>query len=107
MKLNVYVAFNQFLGCSGQPIFDDHEPEVFSKQFERFLLTKDDAQVFQYENVSFYFIGSFDDETMKFDVQKNPLKLLDCNIVLETRKIKAKLLDAARQKEIEESKDGK
>lgn len=105
MKLFVYVAFNQFLNCTGQPKFDDHTPDVFSKSFERHLMTSDDSQVFQFENVSWFHLGEYDDETMEFNVLKTPLKILECNSVLETRKIKAKLLEAAkaRKEEISDS----
>lgn len=110
MKLTVFVAMNLFLGCTGQPKFDDHEPDVFGKQFERFLLTADDAKVFSYENVVWYHLGTYDDETMKFEALKEPVVVVRCSDVLSQRKIKAKLLEAAQEKEAEASEvenDGK
>ena len=105
MKLFVYVAFNAFLGCSGQPKFDDHTPDVFSASFKRMLLTAEDEKAFTFENVSWFCLGEYDDETMEFKSKGQALKLFDCNQVLETRKIKAKMLEAAKQREREEQEN--
>lgn len=99
MRLSVLVARNAFLGCTGQPKFDDHTPDVFAKSFERHLLTGEEAQVFQFENVSWFHLGDYDDETMKFEALKEPVKILDCGKVLEERKIRSKLIDSAKEKE--------
>lgn len=100
MKLNIFVAKNLFLGCSGQPKFDDHEPEVFQKSFERHLLTAEPEKVFQFENVNWYHLGSFDDESMKIDLLNEPVLLIRCSDVLNQRKIKEKLLDEAKAREV-------
>lgn len=101
MKLYVYVAFNRFLECSGQPKFDDHTPEVFAASFKRMLLTSDDEKAFTFENTAWYLLGEYDDETMIFKAKDGAVKLFDCNDILEVRKIKAKLLDAAKKREEE------
>lgn len=102
MKLTVLVAMNLFLGCSGQPKFDDHEADVFGKQFERFLMTAEDSKVFSYENVVWYHLGNYDDETMKFEALKEPVVVCRCSDILSKRKIKAKLLEEAQKREASE-----
>lgn len=99
MKLNVFIAKNLFLGCTGQPKFDDHEPDVFTKQFERFLATGEESKVYQYENVCWYHLGSYDDETMKFELNQEPVLLVRCSDILSDRKIKAKLMEEAAARE--------
>lgn len=106
MKLYVYVAFNRFLECSGQPKFDDHTPDVFSASFKRMLLTCDDEKAFSFENTSWFLLGEYDDESMVFKSQGDAVKLFDCNEVLESRKLKAKILEAARARESENVDDG-
>ena len=79
MRLSVFIAKNLFLGCTGRPVFDDHTPEVFQKGIERQLMTAEDEKVFQSENVLWYHLGFYDDETMKFDLLDEPLLLVRCS----------------------------
>lgn len=99
MKLHILSALNAYLSCFAQPKFDDHEPDVFAKQFERHLLTAEPEKVFQFENVIWYHIGTFDDETGKIELLKEPVVILRCSDVLNQRKIKEKLLDEAKARE--------
>lgn len=99
MKLNVYVVKNTFLGCSGQPIFDDHEPDVFSKQVERSLLTGPEEKVFKHQNSIWYHIGSYDDESLKFSPVAEPVRLLDCGQVLDDRKVRLSIIAKAQKME--------
>lgn len=105
MKLNVFIAKNLYLGCTGQPIFDDHSPEAFQKGLERQLMTGDEDKVFIHENTVWYHLGSYDDETMKFDILSEPVLLVRCSDVLSDRKIKSKLIEEAKKREGES--DGK
>ena len=108
MKLNVYVFKNLTLGCSGNPRFDDHEPEVFAKGLERAVLTAKAEDIAQYTNVELYHIGSYDDETLRFESQA-PVLLVDFNKVLDDRKIRLKILaevQKAREKK-EKEENGK
>lgn len=106
MKLNVFVFRNSVLGCSGNPIFDDHEPEVFAKQLERVIITAQVEKIAQYENTSLYFIGSYNDETLRFESVKDPVLLLDLNQTLEDRKVKYEILTKLKELK-EEKEDGK
>ena len=103
MKLNVFVFKNSILGCSGNPRFDDHEPEVFAKGIERMLITADADRVAQFENTTVYHIGEYDDETLRFKPVQDPVLLLDCNLVLEARKVKYEILAKIREKKEEEA----
>jgi len=102
MIVHVLMAYNAYLECSAQPKFDDHDPEVFAKQFERFLLSGEEDRVFSYENVVWYHVADYDDESMKMIPVKEPVRLLDCNKVLDRRKIKSKLIEEARNREVKE-----
>lgn len=106
MKLNVFIAKNNYLECTGRPVFDDHEPDVFKKGIERQLMTAEDDRVFQSENVVWYHLGSYDDETMKFDLLDEPVLLVRCSEILSARKIKAKLIENALKAEKEAVEDG-
>lgn len=99
MKLNVFIAKNLYLGCTGQPIFDDHEAIAFQKGLERQLMTGDEEKVFVHENTVWYHLGSYDDETMKFDLLDEPVVLVRCSDILSERKIKARLIEDAQKKE--------
>ena len=99
MKLNVFVAKNLYLGCTGQPIFDDHTAEAFQKGLERQLMTCDEEKAFVHENTVWYHLGSYDDETMKADFLSEPVLLVRCSDVLSQRRIKSKLIEEAKKKE--------
>lgn len=107
MKLNVFVFRNSVLGCSGNPIYDDHEPDVFAKQLERVIITASAEKIAQYENTSLYFIGCYDDETLRFESVKDPVLLLDLNQVLEDRKVKYEILKKVQEMRKEKESDGK
>lgn len=102
MKLNIFIAKNLYLGCTGQPIFDDHEAEAFKKGLERQLMTGEESKVFIHENTVWYHLGSYDDETMKFDLCEEPVLLVRCSDILSDRKIKSKLIEEAKKREVEE-----
>lgn len=109
MKLNLYIFRNATLECSGNPIFDDHEPEVFAAQLERKIMVEKPENNIQFTNASLYHLGSYDDETMRFDLLKDPKLLLDCNLALEKKKVKLAILAELQKKTQEEkevSKDG-
>lgn len=107
MKLSLFIAKNLYLGCTGRPIFDDHTAEVFKKGIERNLMTCDDAKAFEQENICWYYLGTYDDEDMVFDILKEPLLLVRCSDILSDRKIKARLIEEALKKEKEVVEDGK
>lgn len=106
MKLNIFVFRNSILGCSGNPIYDDHEPDVFATQLERVIITAAADKVHQYENTSLYFIGTYDDEKLRIEAAKDPVLLLDLNQVLEDRKLKFEILNKVKEMK-EEKVDGK
>ena len=89
--------------CTGNPLFDDHEPDVFAKQLERVLMVGQKEKIFQYTNANLYFIASYDDETMRFEPVQDPVLLLDCNLILQKRGIKEEFVKEA-QEIIEEQK---
>ena len=107
MKLNIYIQRNKILQCTGQPIFVDREPDVFSKQTERSLLTESAEKVVQFENVDIYHIGVYDDESMELKAINPAVKILDCGLVLEDRKLKEEILAQARLLKKGKEKDGK
>ena len=98
MKLNIFIFRNKKLKCTGQPYFDDHEPEVFAKSFERMLQTASEEKVYQYENVDLYHLATYDDESMVL-TPVEPLKILDCTLVLDERGVRTSIL-----KQVEEEK---
>ena len=102
MKLNVYVIRNKKLKCTGQPIFDDHEPDVFSTSFERMLLTAPEEKVFMYENCDLYHLANYDDESMVL-TPVEVVKLVDCSLALDERGLQRTILEKA--KEAENSKE--
>lgn len=106
MRLNIYVFKNLTLGCSGNPIFDDHEPDVFSKGMERKVMTEKPEAVVAYTNTELYHIGVYDDESLRFE-NCEPKLLLDFNKVLDDRKIRYEIMkkvQEAREKKSQEVK---
>lgn len=104
MKLFVYVAFNSYLECSGNPRFESHDPDSFATSFKRFLLSGDLDKVAPFENVSWYQIGVYDDEKMTLEGLKEPLFLLRCDEILDKRKVKEQIIEQA--KNLKENQDG-
>lgn len=85
MLLHVICLRNKGLKCFCNPIFDDHEPEVFAKSLERFILSDDKGNANQYKKTAVYWIGTFNDETGEFKAIA-PELLLDCDDVFAVRK---------------------
>lgn len=96
MRLNIYVFKNLTLGCSGNPIFDDHEPDVFSKGLERKVMTAKPEEVVAYTNTELYHIGVYDDESLRFE-EVQPTLLLDFNKVLDDRKVRYEILKKVQE----------
>lgn len=105
MKLNIYVFKNLTLGCSGNPIYDDHEPDVFSKGMERKILTSKPEEVVQFTNTELYHIGIYDDETLRF-TNCEPVLLLDFNKVLDDRKVRFEILKKVQEAREASKKEG-
>lgn len=97
MRLYIYVAFNAYLECSGNPRFESHSPESFATSFKRFLLTGDAEKVAPFENVSWYQVGIYDDESMKIESLKEPLLLLRCDEILDKRNVKLQIINEAEK----------
>ena len=109
MTLSVFVFRNAILESTGLPVFDDHDADTFKTQFQRSLIASKPEQVMKYENTSLYYLGQYDDEKLQFILEPDPVLLLDCNFVLEKRRVLYELLAKARkEKEASEGdKDGK
>lgn len=103
MRIEMFVFKNLYLECTGQIIFDDHTPEAFAKGQERRLLTGKPEEVFPFENTLLYHLGSYDDETMKFEPKESPVLILKCNEVLESRKLKEAMMKKAQESEVSEN----
>lgn len=111
MKLNIYIFRNAVLECTGNPQFDDHEPDIVAKQLERQLMTANKEKAATYSNTCFYHLGFYDDETMRFEPLKDPVLILDCNLVLEKAKVRQAFIAEAQKilesEKKEVKKDGK
>lgn len=107
MKLSIFIAKNLYLGCTGTPVFDDHSSEAFAKGLERQLMIGEEEKVFQHENTVWYYLGTYDDESLKFDLLDEPLLLVRCSDVLSERRIKSKLIEEAQKRESKGDEDVK
>lgn len=106
MKLQVYVYKNLTLGASAKPIYETDEPEVISKQLERSVIMSEPEKIAHLTNVEFYHLGTYDDETMKFELHSSPVLLIDFNKVLDERKVRLAILDQVRKAREEKEKAG-
>jgi len=104
MRLNLYIFKHAILGCSGNPIFDDHEPDVFADGLKRKVLMAKPEEVIGYENTTLYHLGVYDDKTLRFELNQDPVLLVDFNEELADRKLKYEILKKAR--ELAEKKEG-
>lgn len=106
MRLNIYISKNSVLKCTGQPRFDDHEPDIVQKQIERQLFTGKEEEVVGAENSYWYHLGTYDDETMRFNIFKEPVLLVDCSAILQERKIRLAIFaKVAEEKAKEDAKE--
>lgn len=87
MLLNVIMFKNKKVNAFTTPQFIDIEPEKAAIQLSRSLQLNDKPEIdATYKNLAMFFMGTFDDSTGKFDLERRPKFLLDCEDVLWNRK---------------------
>lgn len=82
MKLNVFCYYDAAAESYGTPIFDDHEPNIFIdkiKKSVKYALATGSTNCNFMKTVKVYFMGSFDDDSGKFDICKEYDLLLDAS----------------------------
>lgn len=86
MILNIIAFKNEKIEAFTNPHYIDVEPEKAAVQLARSMKVEPDKAT-PYQNLTMWFLGTFDDETGSFDVGE-PEMLLDC------RKVWKELKDA-------------
>lgn len=66
------------------PIVSEIEPEAFSKNIERSIkLCRDPKQLTAIADCKLVMLGTFEDETGKFDILEEPKMLVECDKLVE------------------------
>lgn len=77
MVLHVYCYRDKKLEAYDKPFYELNEPEKQSKLIARSCLLIRPEEKARAADQALYYFGTFDDETGKFDLKKEPAKLLD------------------------------
>lgn len=85
MILNVICFKNMKVDAFTNPQFLDIEPKKAAVQLIRSMKVNPE-KAHPYQNLVMYFIGTFDDESGKFDLLDEPEMLVDCRITWEELK---------------------
>lgn len=104
MKYNIYVYKNLTLDATAKPFYDTDTKEVVSKNLERSLMMKKDEEVAHLVNTELYFLGTYDDEKIAFDLVSSPVKLIDFNQFLDERKVRLAILAQVQKAREEKAK---
>ena len=109
MKLNILVYKNLTLGATSNPRYESEEPEKVAEMTRRSVIMSEPEKIAHLVNTELYFLGTYDDETMSFEIESSPRLLIDFNKILDERKIRLAILDqvqkARESKASEDSKD--
>lgn len=72
--------------CSSQIAFDDHTPDVVKSLVVRACQQNELTKVKEAKRLQkFYYLGTYDDESMKFNILSEPEELIDFDDVIEDR----------------------
>ena len=77
MKLYVYSLRDKKLQSYQPPVFKDDEPERCTEKTARGLRLITDEEKARARDMALYYLGTFDDESGKFDLLEHEEKLLD------------------------------
>lgn len=93
MILNILIFKNKKIDTFTQPQFTDVEPEKAAIQLSRSLLINEDEAIDKrYQDLDMYYLGTFDDDSGEIVLDDaSPRKLLDCTVVLKSKKSKKKV----------------
>jgi hypothetical protein len=88
MMLYMFTYWNKKLNCSSQITFDDHDPEVFKINILRACTQTELPKLKEARRLlRLLFIGTYDDETLKFEVCQEPVVLIDFDDVIAQREV--------------------
>lgn len=94
MILNILIFKNKKIDTFTQPQFTDVEPEKAAIQLSRSLLINEDEAIDKrYQDLDMYFLGTFDDNSGDIVLDgESPRLLLDCTLVLKSKKKKVEVI---------------
>lgn len=92
MKYSIFVFKNLTLEATAKPFYDTDSKEVYSKSIERSVMMKKDEEIAHLVNTELYYLGTYDDEEITFDLASSPIKLIDFNKLLDERKVRLAIL---------------
>ena len=83
MILGVFAYRNKAIQAYAQPIYDDRSKEVVAESVSRSLVLADAKAKENIKSCDFYYFGTFDDKTGKYDLLDQPELLVNCGDILE------------------------
>lgn len=101
MILNLIVFKNVAIQAYTTPNFIDQEPEIAAKQLERSIVLnfgKRETEV--YQNLDMYFIGTFDDESGKFDIVEPKFLFSPRELMIQIATKRAQALGEEKKEEV-------
>lgn len=81
MILNIITFYNNKVGCFTNPHYTDLEPDKAAVQLSR-LIQLNPIKSLTYQDLTMFYLGIFNDETGEITLKKEPVKLLDCDKIL-------------------------
>lgn len=88
MIMYIYSYKNKFLGAFSQPFYVEVGPENYGSSMKRSILTTDDtSKLNKISGTQLYYLGTFDDESCKFDLLGDAKILFDCDDVIAQKKL--------------------
>lgn len=106
MKLNILVYKNLTLGASANPKYESEEPEKVAEMTRRSVIMAKPEEVAHLTNTELYFLGTYDDETMEFNLESSPVLLIDFNKLLDERKVRLAILAQVQKAREEKAEKG-
>lgn len=85
MKKYLYSQHDEKAEFYNHPMVSEIEPESFAVNITRSIkLCRDPKQLSAIADCKLLFLGTFDDESGKFDILDNPVLLVECDKLIES-----------------------
>lgn len=85
MKKYIYSQHDEVANFFNHPMVSEVEPFAFAANITRSIkLCKDPSNIAMVENCKLMLLGSWDDETGKFEILEKPQMLVECDKLIES-----------------------
>lgn len=81
MILDIICVRNKRMKCFANPTFTQEKLENLETNMTRSIISSEQVRL-KYKNCALYHFGTFNDETGKYDLKKEPELLFDCDDII-------------------------